>query len=29
VELRHSWVLTDDHDYFAGDHTSGNTTSGQ
>jgi GntR family transcriptional regulator len=29
VELRHSWVLTDDHDYFAGDHTSGNTASGQ
>jgi DNA-binding GntR family transcriptional regulator len=29
VELRHSWVLTDDHDYFAGDHTSGNMASGQ
>ena len=29
VELRHSWVLTDDHEYFAGDHTAGNSASGQ
>jgi GntR family transcriptional regulator len=29
VELRHSWVLTDDHEYFAGDHSAGNTASGQ
>jgi GntR family transcriptional regulator len=29
VELRHSWVLTEDYDYFAGDHSAGNGTSGQ